>query len=201
MSDNIKVTTPAALGREHADAKGYVAGYVVDKCRVICAECYDGDGYHGVIATNDEWDYPGALCRCCERLLDMYLLVYAGHDPKIWYRLHMRDESGVPEDMESAIVRAREKAYSRGVSFGQKVPDEAMDSDTPPEIPNDSAQWANVELPKLRSLSGYVDATDAGTHTDPVLGVADEILSEDVMPAFRNGYWDAVTDENFGPHG
>jgi len=65
-----------------------LAGVVVDHT-VVCATCATDDELDdetgpdtGAVFGDDEWDAP-ATCADCGRVLDVYQLVYAGHQPEL----------------------------------------------------------------------------------------------------------------------
>lgn len=69
---------------------GSVAGYIVEECTVICADCGrnhpdikshpdDTELYeysYDYIRCDSEWDFPGASCELCHLRLDTAVLVY-----------------------------------------------------------------------------------------------------------------------------
>lgn len=217
MSDII-VTTHDELGNEHQGSRmrlngksvpyGF-AGYVPqDAGYALCHECADGDEIAsdegGLIYGNSEADYPGMICEECDEYLDTYLLVYQSNNPKLYFRLRMSEELGEYDDcltIEEIAECAKEEAYELGWNEGEAVEGTYGEGgefeDSYPEFPTDSARWANVIAPKLRSIAGYEDS-GRGTFQEVPIDEAQWIYQEDVREAFERGYADRLEGEEYG---
>lgn len=221
MSD-MQITTHDALDNDHKGTKSTLngksvpygfAGYVPqDSGFAVCHECahehYSDEletDTGGLVYGNDEWDFPGAVCEECRTYLDTYLLVYRNSDPELWYRVKMSEELGSYDEVleiEEIANKVETEAYELGWNHGEPMSGEFGDGgefeDSHPELPTDSARWANHTAPKLRALSGYIDPTDKGTYTEVPVDVARHIYNEGTFRQFQNGYYDRLEGNEFG---
>ncbi|WP_226041190.1 hypothetical protein [Natrinema sp. DC36] len=210
MSDII-VTDNDTLDRETAVSKSQtpnghapygVAGMFVDDAHIVCAGCVSDEEWHNednsVMFGDAESDYPGTLCADCEKPLDTHILVYKSQDPKLFFRLRMSEELGEYNEcltIEQIAEKAKEKAYEMGYAEASPIEGEYGEggefADSKPEVPTDSARWANILAPKLRSIAGYEDS-GYGTYQELPIDVVHDIYNEDVSTAFREGYYDCA---------
>lgn len=222
MSSDIIVTTHDALDNEHKgdtmrlhgkSVPSGFAGYVPqDAGFAVCHECAleefeeelkEDKG--GLITGDSESDYPGTICDSCETYLNTYILVYKNQDPELHFRLRMTEELGGYSDNECLSIeeigkKVREEAYQMGWDKAEQIEgvfgeDGEFEGDHP-EVPTDSANWANNTAPRLRALSGYEDGGH-GTYQKVPVDVAHHIRNEDAMPAFRHGYQDRAEGREF----
>lgn len=221
MSDII-ITTHDALGNDHKgdtmrlhgkSVPGGFAGYIPQNAGfAVCHECaieeFEDelrDDMGGLIYGDSETDYPGMVCDECGTYLDTYLLVYQSQDPELYYRLRMTEElGGHPSDevfsFEQIDTRVAEKAYQMGWEKAAQIEgmygEGGVFEDSNPEVPTDSANWANNLAPKLRALSGYVDGGH-GTYQQVPVDNAHHLHQEVTLHAFHQGYHDRAEGEEF----
>ena len=120
-----------ALYEDYADLKfqtpsGYgLAGIIVNDCvAVICGNCATdaqlANNDNGAIFGNAEWDYPAPVCEECQKLLNVDLLVYKSHDPKLHFRLRMTEVLGGFADRDCyTIEEIGAKAAERAAEIGR----------------------------------------------------------------------------------
>jgi len=210
--DNIRVTTHERLGNKtggivnNLDGSYYpygVVGTVVDGHTAVCSDCASEEELSDgpLIHTNDEWDYPGAICEECGSRLDTYLLVYRNMHPELWHKLVWSQQLGILEDPltddEKLAKRAEIDAYEKGYAEGSTIEDEItqFEAENNPEAtnyPTDMAHYANNIAPELRALSGYVDDGGHGTYQTVVRDVSHWTFNEGVSIAFHSGYHDRI---------
>jgi len=204
MSDEIIVSSTEALYDDYANLKsqtplGYapfgLAGIIVNDCDIICGDCATDEELanndNGAIFGNAEWDYPAPVCEDCQKPLNVDLLVYRSHDPELRFRLRMTEELGGFADTNClTIEEIGAKAAERAGEIGREyAPTDMFESDEHYEIPTDSAQYVNDIAPQLRQLSGYEDGTGKGTYNITPTDIGYDIHKEDVLPAFREAYY------------
>ena len=172
-----------------------LAGIVVNDCDIICGNCATdeelADNDNGAIFGNSEWDYPAPVCEDCQKPLNVDLLVHRSYDPELHFRLRMTEELGGFADTDClTIEEIGAKAAERAGEIGREyAPTDMFESDEHYEIPTDSAQYVNDIAPQLRQLSGYEDGTGKGTYNITPTDIVYDIHKEDVLPAFREGYY------------
>ena len=204
MSDEIIVSSTEALYDDYDNLKsqtplGYapfgLAGIMVNDCDIICGNCATdeelADNDNGAIFGNSEWDYPAPVCEDCQKPLNVDLLVHRSYDPELHFRLRMTEVLGGFADTDCfTIEEIGAKAAERAGEIGREyAPTDMFESDEHYEIPTDSAQYVNDIAPQLRQLSGYEDGTGKGTYNITPTDIGYDIHKEDVLPAFREAYY------------
>ena len=182
--DEIIVSSTEALYEDYDDLKSQIpSGYAPYSLA--------GINDNGAIFANSEWDYPAPVCEECQKLLNVDLLVYKSYDPKLHLRLRMTEELGGFADTDClTIEEIGEKAAERAAEIGRDyAPTDMFESDEHFEIPTDSAQYINNIAPQLRQLAGHEDGMGKGTFNTIPTDTAYDIHKEDVLPAFREAYY------------
>ena len=215
---DIIVSSTEALYDDYANLKlqtssGYapcgLAGIMVNDCDIICGNCATdeelADYDNGSIFANSEWDYPAPLCEDCQKPLNVDLFVHKSHDPELHFRLRMTEVLGGFADTNCLTVEEiGEKAAERAAKIGRDyAPTDVFESDEHYEIPTDSAQYINNIAPQLRQLAGYEDGAGKGTYNTVSTDIKyeinkenllHEIHKEDVLPAFREAYYNEAVN-------
>lgn len=178
---------------------------VVAGSEVFCCECAsddelrDDEGDESTIFGDAEFNYPGAICDNCGERLDTYVLVSRSQDPELWYRVKMMEEQrhdSLPT-IEQIAKEAEREAYNFGwEQSGSMVENRYENTDELPMNcpPTDSAKYANMVLPNLRAIAGYVDSAEKGTFTECPNDDAHAIFNEGVMEKYRAGYIDRMIE-------
>lgn len=179
-----------------------IAGYIVNECTLVCPSCMgneesdyeDPDPVFG----DSEWDYLTAICEDCNKVLDVYHLVYESQNPEIWYKAVMSEEMGIYDSLpsyEEISDYVAKEAYDIGYVNGpDHLPDKANIEDIDIGMFTESAYYINNIAPKLRALTGYIDPSGKGTYTKVPNDTAYHIFHEDVFPSFQEGYTDKALE-------
>jgi hypothetical protein len=178
-----------------------IAGYVVNECSVVCPDCMGNEDNdyenNSPIFGNSEWDYLTAICEDCNKVLDVYHLVYESQNPEIHYKAVMGENMSqydkLPTYPEIGEYVSNE-AYSIGYSYGPSdLPPEATLEDIDIGMFTESANYINNIAPKLRALCGYQESK-GGTYTQVPNDNAYHIFHEDCFPSFQEGYYDKAKE-------